>query len=381
MNQKKILFLIDDWQIGGREKVVKNLLENLTKDNNEYKLIIFKKVKKHISFAVCSYPRDTQIIKTERKYYSSILLWLIKLFLKEKPDAIVTHTTYLMLMFVQTAKLISKIILLKKIKIIIVHHMFYELGWKIYHPVESLFLKYFHQHSDCIICVSDGLRDYIKNLYNIPNDKIKRIYNPIIDSSAFGKNYSVPQEFNNFHEIPKILTVCRLNTKEKDFETLIRAFNLVNKKIPSLLYIIGEGQRKKEIQELVKKFNLVDKAVLLGARDNPYPYFANSSVFVLSSITEGLPTVLVEAMAHGCPVVSTDCPFGPKELIKDNENGILVPMKNPEKMAEAIINILNNKILAKKLITNGLLKAKEFDVQNAIAEYENTMNSLFIQNK
>ena len=139
-----------------------------------------------------------------------------------------------------------------------------------------------------------------------------------------------------------ILAAGRLHI-QKDFPTLLRAFALVRKEIPSRLVILGEGEKRKELEDLAQELGIRKDLDLPGFVENPYKYMKRAAVFVLSYQWEGLPTVLVEAMACGCPVVSTDCPSGPREILENGRWGKLVPPGDPMKLAEAIKEILTNR--------------------------------------
>jgi glycosyltransferase involved in cell wall biosynthesis len=135
--------------------------------------------------------------------------------------------------------------------------------------------------------------------------------------------------------------VGRLN-EQKDFPTLIRAFKIVYEKSKNArLIILGEGSEREHLMHLIKELGLVDIVSLPGFLQNPFSYMHRSQVFVLPSIHEGFGNVLVEAMACGCPVVSTDCPSGPREILNNGEYGHLVPVGDAAAMAAAILDVLD----------------------------------------
>ena len=123
---------------------------------------------------------------------------------------------------------------------------------------------------------------------------------------------------------------------------------------------------KKKIQEL----QLIDKVILMGHQANPYKYIAQSELFVLSTFNEGLPLVLLEAMACACPVISSNCDFGPREIIEDGKSGILVPVNEPRPMADAMIKVINNRNLQTYLINNALQTINNFSEDIAAKKYK-----------
>jgi glycosyltransferase involved in cell wall biosynthesis len=134
---------------------------------------------------------------------------------------------------------------------------------------------------------------------------------------------------------PVILGVGRLE-EQKDFPTLLKAFALLRKKVNARLVILGEGKLRAVLETLIQELGIENHVQLAGFTSNPYAFMKRADVFVLSSVLEGLPTVLIEAMALGTPVVSTDCKSGPKEITEHAGYGTLVPIQNPEALALAL---------------------------------------------
>jgi len=164
-------------------------------------------------------------------------------------------------------------------------------------------------------------------------------------------------------EPPVILSVGRL-TKQKDYPTLIRAFALVHRERPARLMILGEGEERPKLEALIQELSLDDDVSLPGFVDNPYAYMARSAVFVLSSAWEGLPTVLIEAMAVGTPVVATDCPSGPAEILEGGKWGKLVPVGDVEALAEAIARKISSPMQKSRLDV-----CERFRMDKVIAQY------------
>jgi glycosyltransferase involved in cell wall biosynthesis len=133
-------------------------------------------------------------------------------------------------------------------------------------------------------------------------------------------------------------------TAQKAFSVLIQAFAQVRKNRRARLLILGEGEDRSSLETMISHYGLEQDVSMPGFVTNPYPYMAHASVFVLSSRWEGLPTVLVEAMALGTPIVSTDCPSGPREILMDGKYGALVPVDDPFALAAAIETSLINNI-------------------------------------
>lgn len=158
--------------------------------------------------------------------------------------------------------------------------------------------------------------------------------------------------------------------KEKDYNTLIDAFNIVhNKHSEYCLEIYGKGALKDELEQKVSSLNLKEVVIFKGVKNDVLNHVKDASCYVLSSISEGMPNSLMEAMAIGLPCVSTDCTYGPAELINNNENGILVPIKNPNLMADAICKMIEDNDFSVKCSTNAKKILETNSVENISKAY------------
>lgn len=193
-----------------------------------------------------------------------------------------------------------------------------------------------------IVAVSHQSAEDMAHAARLPLSRIHIIYNPIVMPDII-ERASQPVDHPWFApgEPPVILGVGRLS-QPKDFPTLIRAFYQVRQQCPARLLILGEGEDRAQLASLIHDLQLGDSVALPGYVDNPYAYMQRAAIFALSSIWEGLPSVLVEAMACGTPVVATDCESGPREILADGTYGPLVPMGDSTALAQAILATLNN---------------------------------------
>ena len=197
-------------------------------------------------------------------------------------------------------------------------------------------VKRFYPWADGIVAVSKGVADDLTQVVDLPEGHIRIIYNPIITPELRAKA-QMPLEHPWYQsgEPPVVVAVGRL-TEQKDFSSLLKAFAQVQRARPVRLIILGEGEERRALEMLVRQLGLSEDVSLPGFVANPYPYLVHASLFVLSSRWEGLPTVLVEALYCGVPVVATDCPSGPREILADGKYGLLVPVGDVGAMAQAI---------------------------------------------
>ena len=174
--------------------------------------------------------------------------------------------------------------------------------------------------------------------------ELSKHYNLIIDEDTPKKlSEKVEDEWVNGNSVPLVISAGRL-APEKGFSDLINAVSILNGNFPVRLAILGEGPLRGELESLILEKDLSDCVRLLGFQVNPLKFFSKADVFVLSSYVEGLPNVLVEAMAAGCTTVSTNCPTGPEEVLEGGKYGYLIPMHDPKAMSEAIVKAIDNPI-------------------------------------
>ena len=223
---------------------------------------------------------------------------------------------------------------------------------------------WFYPLADTVVAVSHGVADDLVRL-GLRQNKLAIIYNPIVTPELV-QRLQDPLEHSWFapQEPPVIVGVGRLN-QQKDFPTLIKAFAKVRQQQPARLIILGEGEERPHLESLVKELDLTEAVALPGFVDNPYIYMRDAALLVLSSAWEGFGNVLVEAMAAGTPVVSTNCKSGPAEILADGEYGRLVPVGDSDAMAEEIA------IALKQPYENQLLQSRAFNfsLEKAVDEY------------
>ncbi len=226
-----------------------------------------------------------------------------------------------------------------------------------------LWVRLAYHHADAVVAVSDGVAQDLVVSAGIKLDKLKVIYNPVVTPDILIKaEEEVEHPWFRNGEPPIILGVGRL-ALEKDFCALIKAFALVRKKYNARLVILGEGEERPRLEALARELSVSDEVFMPGFVQNPYKYMKRAGVFVLSSQWEGFGNVLVEAMAVGTPVVSTDCPSGPAEILEDGRWGEIVPVGDVEALAEGIIRALHEPR------GRAVVRAKEFSCEKIVAEY------------
>lgn len=222
-----------------------------------------------------------------------------------------------------------------------------------------------YPYADKIVTVSSAMQNEIIHHFNIGQNKVTYIYNPIVNEKLYQlAKCSIEHPWYRDEKGPLILAVGRL-TAQKDYPTLIKAFSQLRYQVhEARLVILGEGEDRESLNELVQASHLQSYVSLPGFISNPFPYMKRASLFVLSSRWEGLPGVLIQAMACGTPVVSTDCPTGPSEILENGKWGRLVPVGDVQALAQAMLEALED-----VKHPDVKLRAAEFSDDIAITKY------------
>lgn len=190
--------------------------------------------------------------------------------------------------------------------------------------------------ADSVVAPSRGVADDLRELAGVAEDRLYVIRNPLLNERFYQQSAErVDHPWYGDSDIPVVLAAGSLEPR-KDFATLLRAFALLRQQRPARLIILGEGKERPRLAELAKELGIAADVSMPGFDSNPYRHMARADVFVLSSRREGASAVIIEAMACGTPVVSTDCPSGPSEALANGELGPLVPVGDHVAMAAAI---------------------------------------------
>ncbi|NIC41416.1 glycosyltransferase [Aquabacterium sp. A08] len=228
-------------------------------------------------------------------------------------------------------------------------------------------VKRLYSQAAAVVAVSRNAAEDLTRFARLSAGRVTTIYNPF-DLAQIAKLAIQPVDHPWFAQgqPPVVLAIGRL-TDAKDFPTLLKSFALLRARRPARLLILGEGNARAELETLALELGLTaDTFQMPGFVTNPYSYLARCGMFVLSSRWEGFGNVLVEAMACGAPIVSTDCPSGPREILEGGRWGRLTAVENPSELAEAMDDVLN---MPRENLPNVRLRAADFDMRHALKAY------------
>jgi glycosyltransferase involved in cell wall biosynthesis len=327
----KVLFILDDLGGGGAERVFVNIANGFTANNILVEFLVGEKKGVYLGILNSSIPINEVGGTSLGKYLATFP----QIFKENNYTHIFTASHY-----ASSAAIISKKITRDKAKIYVTHHYSLPASRPLQYLKGDMLLKCIHffitPYADKIIAVSKGSLEWLRKFGHHKFRQGTYIYNPVYDENI----YSLSKEQVNFPVDIKdkivLLNVGRL-AEQKDHLTLIKAFTIFKESHPNaILFILGTGPLQSMLENYIKKNHLSSCVFLIGFEANPYKWMARCNVFILSSIYEGFGNVIVEAMALGKTVVSTDCPSGPAEILLDGKLGYLCNPNDPSEMSKSI---------------------------------------------
>jgi glycosyltransferase involved in cell wall biosynthesis len=340
-SKKRLALFLPGLYGGGAERIVLNLAAGLGEQGYAVDLILAQAEGPYLD-QVPGSVRLVGLNTRRRRVLRTLgcLPALVRYLRQDRPDALLSglHANIVALWARRLAGLPKRVVITE-------HNTFsfqnQQLpGW--YSELMFRLVRLFYTWADGIVAVSEGVADDLAQVTGIPRGRIQVIYNPIVTPELEVKTKEALKHlWFEPGEPPVVLAVGRL-TEQKDFGTLIQAFARVRRVRAARLLILGEGEDRTELEALVRRLDLEEDVKLLGFVPNPYPYMAKASLFVLSSRWEGLPTVLVEALYCGAHIVATECPSGPREILRGGQYGRLVPVGDVASLAEAVETSLDN---------------------------------------
>ncbi|GAA4416081.1 glycosyltransferase [Nibrella viscosa] len=306
-----------------------------------------------------------RMVSLESDNRLSLIRFLTSYLKKEKPDVLFTavpHLNNIALLSRALARVETRIIISERSNTVEEFNKSPLSAYKLSFGLIPILYRF----ADAIIAVSKGVADDLSKVALIPRSTISVIYNPAFSAKLLTEaNEPVDDPWLANKEHPVIVGVGRL-TEQKDFGLLIDAVYQLNQLRPVRLLIIGEGPLRYELQRKIDSYKLADFVRLVGFQSKPTAWINKADVFVLSSKWEGFGNILVEALAAGTTIVSTDCKSGPSEILADGKYGYLVPVSNVPALADAIKYALDNP-LPKTMLQE---RAKEYDVSIVMKKYE-----------
>ena len=364
----KVLVLHGHLSMGGEERVLLSVLKNLVELNYDVDLLItwnhgennlFENEipeKVNYKFLFDNYNGKNKLIKEiyRIRAKATYLKKVEKIIKENKYDVIIDYSSNLL-------KYNNFDI---KVPVFAWIHFSLTFGEKLSADKIEKYKKQYKKY-DKILAICDTMRDEFVEILGMDKNKVELVYNPIDLEAIRKKAENIDKKYENYLKQDYFLQVSRL-TEQKQPEHLVDIYyKLKQRGIKEKLYFIGNGEKVELIKQKIKEYKLENDVILLGQIENPYPFFKNAKLFVHTGKYEGLPTVLLESLAFGTPVVAYDCPTGPKDILgKNSEYGKLIPLNDKDVFVEKVCELVNDDEKYKNYRKISLVRADDFSMKN-----------------
>ena len=376
----KVLVLHGHLSMGGEERVLLNVLKNLVELNYDVDLLItwnhgennlFENEipeKVNYKFLFNNYNGKNKLIKEiyRIRAKATYLKKVEKIIKENKYDVIIDYSSNLL-------KYNNFDI---KVPVFAWIHFSLTFGEKLSADKIEKYKKQYKKY-DKILAICDTMRDEFVEILGMDKNKVELVYNPIDLEAIRKKAENIDKKYENYLKQDYFLQVSRL-TEQKQPEHLVDIYyKLKQQGIKEKLYFIGNGEKIELIKQKIREYNLENDVVLLGQIENPYPFFKNAKLFVHTAKYEGLPTVLLESLALGTPVVAYDCPTGPKDILgKNSEYGELIPLNDKDTFVEKVYELMNKNEKYENYRKLSLVRANDFSMESNKAKLKELIENI-----
>lgn len=356
---KKVSFFLQDLRGGGAERSVVRLANGIAARGIPTDIVLIRREGVFLDEVA----PNVGIVPLGSRRTAESVYHFARYLRRERPQAVFSHMTH-----TNVAAVLAREFSGAGPRLVLVEHNRFDVALARKKGLVRLAYKAVplaYRRADFVAGVAERMRERIGAVTGLPESRITTLHNPVVSPELFDKAAAAPDHpWLADGGAPVLLSVGRL-TRQKNFPLLINAFADVVKRRPSRLVILGEGEERANLEALVASLDLGDSVSLPGFLPNPFALMSRAAAFVMSSSWEGLPTVLIEALACGVPVISTDCESGPDEILDGGRYGRLVPVDEPQALADAIVATLDDPGDKAARIS----RAKEFDTDNAVDRY------------
>jgi glycosyltransferase involved in cell wall biosynthesis len=335
MKPPRLALLIPNLDGGGAERVFVNLARGFAARGLVVDLVLAQARGTFLS----EVPPAVRIVDLRARSMSRALLGLIRYLRRHRPAVLLSSSTHanLVALFARRVAGVRTRCVIREAQPFVVPAERTRGIRRLLAPLATRLYPW----ADEIIAVSQGVAQTLASAMKLPPQRIRVAANPVVTAQLL-VDAGTPAQHPWFApgEPPVIVAAGRLS-HEKDFATLLRAFARVRHQRPARLLILGEGEQRQMLEALSRQLGIDRDVGLPGFIQRPFPYMAGATVFVLSSLWEGCPGVLIQALACGTPVVATDCDSGPREVLRGGRYGRLVPVGDAPALADAVIAALD----------------------------------------
>lgn len=373
----KVLFFLPSLEGGGAEKTMLRIAKYMCdeQDSNVFLLLLNQSdTENHINAYNSIVDSRISIIDLKcpiEETTKFVMMQRLRRFVKKQnPDVIIStmlKSNVLISFSLLGTKYCRRLILRESCKRSVFSYSFFE---------KQIIKLSYNKLCKSVLALTEGVGKDIEETFSVKKDRIRVINNPV--DINFVNNMSKEECCNISKHSIQFISIGRLH-KVKDYPTIIEALSILkeeNEYIDFGEWILGDGPEKETLLDKIEEKGLREHIDLLGFDTNPYKYLKNADALILSSLNEGFANVIIEAMALGVPVISSDCDFGPKEIITDELNGLLFTAGNARALADVMKRFINDVDLQKKLSDAGRRSANKYGISRIGAQYKAIFNDI-----
>jgi glycosyltransferase involved in cell wall biosynthesis len=356
----KISVFIPDLRGGGAERMMVHLINEFALRDIDCELVLANNTGPYLPLV------SDRVSITELKcsFMNPIVIYrLYRHLVRSKPDVLLSAMTYpnvAALLARRLAGVPPRTVISERVVLTVQSHQSGSLKERLKPPAARMT----YNMADHIISVNDDVsEDLVKNIH-VDRQRISSINNPVLTEDSISGRDIPDHPWLQDHTRPVIIAAGRL-ARQKDYPTLLNAMARIPEERDVRLIILGEGPDRADLESLAGSLGVAGRIDMPGFAQDPYAWMQHADLFVLSSAWEGSPNVLVEAMACGCPVVSTDCPGGSRRILEEGRHGPLVPVGDADALAQAITATLDKPVDRQQL----LARAADFSARRSADQY------------
>lgn len=360
LQKKLISILLPDLRGGGAERVAVNLANSLAQRGYAVDMVLLSAKGEFLG----SLRPNIRVVDLQAKRLRDAIFPFVRYLRSAQPSAVLACMWPLTIISLW-GRALSRV----PARVVVAEHTTWSrtqllmrrtVGWQV-----RTSMHYVFPQADGIVAVSKGAADDMASFANLDRNAITVIYNPVVGDQKPASTVPLAPAGWWIGSHSRVLAVGTL-TPTKDFATLLAAFAQMRQQVDARLLILGEGGNRSALEAQVRGLDIEASVFMPGFLNDPSPYYQHADLHVLSSIAEGLPTVIIEALEAGKPVVSTDCPSGPREILCDGQFGRLVPVGDAAAMAAAMAESLESTHDTAALKA----RAQDFSIDKAVDRYE-----------
>lgn len=334
----RIAILLPDLRGGGAERVSLDLARAFASASHAVEFVLMRAIGEFLQEA----REQFEIVDLQARQTRSIPTALARYFRANRPDVLIANMWPL-----TSAAVVGRAFSRQPCRLLLVDHSNLSrayVSWgRIHNTMMRASMSATYRMADCVAGVSDGVARDIEGLAGLPAGSVGVLHNPI-PQRALPVEPAMAKAENlwNAGRGERVLTVGSLKDA-KNHPLLLRAFAQLARPASTLMFV-GQGENEPSLRALAQDLGIAERVVFAGFHADPSPFYATADLFVLSSDYEGLPTVLIEALSFGLPVVSTDCPSGPAEILENGRWGRLTPVGDAQALARAMDESLSTPV-------------------------------------